>query len=137
MASYKSCVHCGRIHHVKDSCPDKPKRKYEVNPHDEMDVRIRRFRDSVAWRRKREEIQDRDLRLCQVCIRELYDTVNKYTYEGLSVHHIYALVDDWSKRLDNDNLITLCNYHHTMADNDKIPRELLLNVAKGQEGKIV
>jgi hypothetical protein len=33
--------------------------------------------------------------------------------------------EDYSKRLDNDNLITLCNFHHKMAEAGQIPRDEL------------
>ncbi|MEC1757389.1 HNH endonuclease [Schinkia azotoformans] len=130
----KSCQYCGSIHDSKYNCPSKPKRKRIVKDNDNTTM-IRQFRDSVAWKRKRQEIQERDLRLCQVCIRKLYNTLDQFTYENTSVHHCIPLVEDWSKRLDNDKLITLCSYHHTMADNGLIPVDVLLEIVREQEDK--
>lgn len=39
----------------------------------------------------------------------------------LGVHHIVPLMADFDKRLDNDNLITLCASHHSQADAGRIP----------------
>jgi hypothetical protein len=44
------------------------------------------------------------------------------------VHHIIPLAEDYNKRLDNDNLITLCNYHHKLAEDNQIPREELQEI---------
>ena len=44
-------------------------------------------------------------------LRDKYDTDFKYNYEGLEVHHIIPLEEDYSRRLDSYNLITLCNMH--------------------------
>lgn len=43
----------------------------------------------------------------------------------LQVHHIEPLEEREDLRLEEDNLITLCIQHHSMADNGKIPRALL------------
>lgn len=47
----------------------------------------------------------------------------------LGVHHIVPLMADFDKRLDNDNLITLCASHHRQADAGRIPRAELAALA--------
>ena len=32
--------------------------------------------------------------------------------------------------IDNDNLISLCRYHHKMADDGKIPKKVLFDIVK-------
>ena len=76
----KSCSYCGKIHDSKYMCKEKPKRKKEVTEAD-------KFRWTRVWQKKREDIKKRDLYLCQICIRELYNTKNKYNTSSLSVHH--------------------------------------------------
>ena len=49
------------------------------------------------------------------------------------MHHIVPLVEDYEKRLDDDNLITLCSRHHEMAEKGDIDRRELLRIAKEQE----
>ena len=87
------------------------------------------------WQKKREEIKKRDLYLCQICIRELYDTVNKYNTKDLSVHHNIPINEDYNKRLDNNNLITLCDYHHKMCENRDITRQEVQRIINEQNNK--
>lgn len=115
----KSCKYCGRIHDSKYICPSKPIRKrYKKTEEDS-------FRNTQAWQRKRNYIKDRDKGLCQVCIRKLYNTLKQYNYIDIEVHHITPLREDYELRLEDDNLISLCKYHHELAEKGEIPRELL------------
>lgn len=117
----KTCSRCGIVSqdHI---CPYKHYRNKDNS--DKAD----RFRKSKQWTKKSIEIRERDKYLCQLCIRNLYNTIDIYNYNKLEVHHIVGLNEDYNKRLDNDNLITLCCYHHKMADKKQIPKELLLNI---------
>jgi len=131
---FKSCQYCGGIHETTYECPSKPKRKYKQNKYSEVNGEIKRFRGSTTWQNKREDIQQRDLHMCQVCIRLLYDWCTvQYNYENTSVHHIDKLSDAFDKRLNNYNLVTLCPCCHTAADQDKIPMNILLDIARQQE----
>lgn len=115
----KSCKYCGRIHDSKYTCPNKPTRKrYKKTEEDS-------FRNTQAWQRKRNNIKDRDKGLCQVCIRKLYNTLKQYNYKDIEVHHITPLREEYELRLDENNLISLCKYHHELAEKGEIPRELL------------
>lgn len=124
----KSCKYCMRIHDSKIVCSKKPQRKKQGNDKD-------KFRSTNAWNKKRNEIRERDIQLCQVCIRKLYNTINQYTYNDLSVHHAISLEDDFSKRLDNDNLLTLCEHHHEMAESGEIPYLIIKSIIDEQESK--
>lgn len=122
----KSCSYCGRIHDRNHLCEHKPKRGKQGTDKD-------KFRSSRAWQRKRDEIRRRDLYLCQICVRQLYDTVRQYTYDELEVHHAISLEDDFNRRLDDDNLITLCERHHEMAERGEIPVDTVLSIIRVQE----
>lgn len=124
----KSCKYCGRIHDSKFDCGKKPKRDYIRTKEDG-------FRYTSAWKKKREEIKQRDKYLCQICIRKLYNTLDQYTYDGLEVHHAEKLNDAYDKRLDNYNLLTTCIYHHKMADKGEIPFNVINKIIKEQEEK--
>ncbi len=124
----RSCQYCGRIHDSKYICPNKPQRKKQITEAD-------KFRWTSKWQNKREEIKKRDLYLCQICIRELYNTVYKYNTEELEVHHNIPINEDYNKRLDNDNLITVCNTHHEMCESGEIPREEVQKIIDEQERK--
>ncbi len=124
----RSCPYCGRIHDRKFICSHKPKSKKEPTEAD-------RFRWTNNWKKKREEIKKRDLYLCQICIRELYDTAIKYNTKDLGVHHNIPLNECYDKRLDNDNLLTVCNYHHEKCESGEIPREQVQRIINEQERK--
>ena len=123
----KSCKYCGFIHEVGFNCSKKPKKDYKTK-NTEKD----RFRSSFIWQRKRDEIKERDLYLCQVCKAEKIDGKNRYNYEDLSVHHIVPLQEDYNRRLDNDNLITLCDRHHKEADKGIIKPDYLRSLIKAR-----
>jgi len=94
-----------------------------------------RFRNSITWQQKREEIKKRDKHLCQVCIRNLYNPRFQYQYENIQVHHAIPVIESDSGHLDNNNLITICAEHHRMADNYKIPLLKIQKIIKEQENK--
>jgi hypothetical protein len=123
-----SCKYCGRMHEAGTICPKKPQAKtWGVYDRGEIGV----FRRSNAWRMKSEEIRSRDFHVCRVCEAGGHGTFGgtKYNSKGLSVHHITPLAEDFDKRLDNDNLITLCSWHHEMAERGDIPRDELERLA--------
>lgn len=80
-------------------------------------------------------IRERDGFLCQICIRKLYQTTRQYNYEHLEVHHIVPVKIDYDLRLEESNLLTLCERHHSMAENGEIPAELLHQIAEEQNRK--
>lgn len=141
----KSCTYCGKIHDKKYICQEKE--KAEKIRHDKMIDRQKKynrkkvpdtenkFRWGRKWKKKAESIKRRDLYLCQACIRNLHGTVNQYNSHQLSVHHIVKLRDDYSRRLDDDNLITLCRMHHEMAEHGEIQASVLAEIAKVQCGE--
>ena len=122
----RSCKYCGRIHDSKYICPSKPQRIRQVTDAD-------RFRWTIIWQKKREEIKQRDLYLCQICIRELYNTLVKFNTEELEVHHNIPINEDFNKRLDNDNLLTVCHSHHEMCESGEIQREEVQRIINEQE----
>ena len=118
MSEYVTCSRCGVVPRGH-KCPYKTYRKKE------RDTQADKFRKSKRWTDKSIEIRQRDKYLCVVCMANLYNTVRQFNYNKLEVHHIEKLNENYDKRLDNDNLITLCAYHHKLADNGQIPREEL------------
>lgn len=117
----KTCSRCGIVpeDHI---CPYKHYRNKDSSEKADS------FRKSKQWTNKSLEIRERDKYLCQICLRKLYNTIRQYNYDKLEVHHIVSLNEDYNLRLDNDNLITLCCYHHKLADRGLIPRDLLSKI---------
>lgn len=122
----KSCSYCGGMHQRGQHCPSKPKQVYKV-------TYIDRFRKGRQWQKKRKDIVERDKYLCQICIRERHNTQLKYNFTNIEVHHITPVNEDWDKRLDQMNLISLCSYHHHMAERGAISRGELFDIVEEQE----
>lgn len=110
----RSCSACGRIHDTKFICS--ARRRYIPSEKTEQQS----FRSSAAWTHKSLLIRERDLYLCRVCLEK-----GSLVWEGLEVHHIIPLAEDYERRLDEDNLITLCKHCHELAEANKIPRPYL------------
>ena len=125
----KSCKYCGGIHEAGYTCPKKPaavpkKSRYDKPGDFPEDI----FRGTHTWKLKREYIKKRDRYLCQACLHELPGTIRRVNPYDLSVHHIVPLSKDFSRRLSDGNLITLCRYHHEKAEKGEISAENLLKI---------
>ncbi len=129
----RACQYCGRIHDSRHDCGQKPKRRGCAG--NSRDGRLAAFRNSQAWKRKREEIKRRDKNICVCCFYDI-TSPKKFNSDGLSVHHIVSLKEDFERRLDDGNLITLCQRHHELAEAGAIGREVLLALAKIPPGGV-
>lgn len=112
----RSCSACGRIHDSRYKCAAKRKQRQS---------QADRFRNTAEWQRARDAARERDMNLCVWC-RHLGDI----TIEGLSVHHIVPLEEDYSLRADLDNLVTLCAHDHEAAERGDISRAALINLIR-------
>ncbi len=118
---YKTCARCGKIHDFNHTCYVKK----QVRGKTEAD----KFRATNKWHEKSKSIRERDLNLCRCCLANIYNTELRYNFNKLGVHHIVPLEEDLSRGLDDSNLITLCSYHHELAEHNVIPREILFKLA--------
>ena len=114
----KSCKYCGKIHDSKHDCGKKPQKKKRC-------TKQNTFRNTNGWKRKAKEIKERDSYLCVICIMR-----GAITTTGLEVHHIEPLEENYDMRLDNDNLITVCRYHHEQCESGMIARDYQHELAK-------
>jgi 5-methylcytosine-specific restriction enzyme A len=88
---------------------EQDKQKQESNQHYNRYSRDKKLTDfywSAAWRKLRAFAYARDNGLCVRCRQE------KRLRKGDVVDHIVPVKEDWSKRLDADNLQTLCHACH-------------------------
>ena len=97
-------------------CNKKPQVTYKQKRNSIED----KFRSSYDWQQKRIYILKRDCYLCRSCLAEKH-----LTSDGLSVHHIIPLKNNFNLRLDEENLITLCTLHHEQAEKGEIPADTL------------
>ena len=75
--------------------------------------------------------------MCQLCLRGIKCiSSQRINFDSCQVHHIVPLSVDKSLAFEGDNLITLCTYHHEMAEQGAIDPELLTRIAKEQEQKL-
>lgn len=109
------CPRCGGYHELGEKCYKNalPKKTTAAD----------RFRQTNAWKKKAEDIKRRDLYMCLYCKEQ-----GRYTFNGLSVHHITPINEDYDKRLDDDNLITLCDEHHKAAERGEISKKELYEI---------
>ena len=121
MSEYVTCKYCGVVRRGHQ-CPHR--KTYHKKGNKKSDA----FRKTKMWTNKSIEIRQRDRYLCQVCLRNLYNTLDFLNHKNVDVHHITPIEEDYNRRLDNDNLISLCRYHHKMADDGKIPRKVLYDI---------
>ena len=118
MSDLITCSKCGIV-------PRGHKCPYKTYKKKAYDTEAEKFRRTKRWKNKSIEIRQRDRYLCRVCEANLYNTIQQFNFNTLEVHHIEKLNENFDKRLDNDNLITLCRYHHKMADDGNIPKKVL------------
>lgn len=77
------------------------------------DQRSKAFYKSRAWQAIRRRALIRDHYLCQDCLKE-----NRIT-QADTVHHRVEISKDWSKRLDLNNLVSLCAACHNARHGGK------------------
>jgi hypothetical protein len=118
---WKSCVKCGKIHDINHKC-------YIGDNFRKKNTKANRFRRTTEWKNKSEEVREDSKYLCAICLDN-----NIYNYEQLEVHHIDKLEEVYERRLDNYNLICLCNKHHRLAEEGKIDKEYLFKLAEKRE----
>lgn len=134
MDMLKSCAYCGRIHERKYICPQKAaadaQRASRRKLHTEQDA----LRNTNAWKKKSRHIRERDNCMCQACLNGIgFLDGRRITMNNLQVHHIIPLKEDRNKAFDSDNLITLCEQCHKLAEAGTIPRKKLWEIAEQSE----
>lgn len=109
------CPICGTVH--EGHCRTASERNSKAD----------KFRNTQLWKRTAKAILERDFNCCRVCLLN-----GIFTNRGLSVHHIVPLSEDYKRRLDEGNLITLCRLHHEQAEHGRISRKVLFELAEGE-----
>lgn len=118
----KACQYCGRIHPKNYDCG-------RIPTYGRKGTAEQRFRSSTAWTKASMRIRARDHYMCVYCMQ--HD--KRVTTEGIEVHHIIPVREDYNRRLDGDNLVSLCRLHHEQAESGVIKRDALMMMAARQE----
>lgn len=98
------------------SCKDKLSQRHKIYKKDRKDSLEQKFYSSKEWLKERDTIKNLDNNLCLMCL------YHKELNSMDTVHHIEELKENWSKRFEKDNLISLCESCH-----QKIHRKYLMS----------
>lgn len=105
---YKRCPRCSKRIVEGTICPCLKNRHKEYKKY-RQDNKEQCFYASSEWLRKKEDV------------KAFYSGIDIYSFyilhtieEGQTVHHIVELKEDWSRRLDNENLIYLTEANHQL-----------------------
>ena len=104
----KYCEKCK----IKKEKEIKENRKDYFKRYNENRDDIYSFYNSKEWTSIRAVVKQRDMGLCQVCL------MKNIIHYMTTVHHIIELKDNYSLRIDENNLISVCSSCH-----QKIHRE--------------
>lgn len=121
MAIYRRCGKCGKkiLHGNNCECLKATRKEYNKNVRYNKDNReYSKFYDNIHWKRMSIYIRCKYNGLCLVCYIK-YKILNMANV----VHHIVELKEDYSKRLDEDNLITLCHSCHNILHSNYTTKE--------------
>lgn len=110
MPIYKRCSRCGKRIPSGSICPCVKRRHREYDRYS-RDQRSRSFYNSKEWEMGRAAALDADGGI----------DVYLYMTDGIivvadTVHHIIPIRDDWSKKLDVDNMMSLSSDTHSMIE---------------------
>ena len=106
MAIYSKCTNCGKKISYRQRFCEECHKEYLKIKEQYKDENIKRFRNSKWWKIKAKQIMKDSHYQCQLCKYEGRNTVAE------EVHHIIPLSVDFEKRLDDNNLIALCELCH-------------------------
>lgn len=102
------------MHGATEICPMKPKRKSKKKHGVQTKIR-----QTNGYRKLRSDIKARDRFLCRHC----YFERDRLTTENLQVHHIIPIAEDPALAFEEENLVTLCEECHELAEAGIIPRK--------------
>lgn len=100
-----------RYHQYKNQ-EQKAERHRYYDQH-QRDQRAAEFYNSSAWQKLRRYVLARDHHLCQECLGE------KRITPADVVHHLVPISEDWGRRLDSGNCVSLCASCHNRIHSGK------------------
>ena len=121
----KICSSCGKLLKLGYSCPNCKNKRY--NKRNSLQDK---FRNSVKWQKKRKEILTNAKNLCEVCRDK-----GELNYSNISIHHITPLLENMNEALNNYNLIALCSRCHKEAEEGKIDKQYMFELAEKREAE--
>lgn len=109
---YKRCSRCGKRLQSGKTC-DCVKQRYKEYDRYSRDQKAKNFYSSSEWANTRAAVLDLDGGIDVY----VFATTGKILLAD-TVHHIIPLKDDWAKRLDTENLMSLNHDTHSMIEQE-------------------
>ena len=113
----KGQAYCDRCQSIIDANNKKKYREYNHKRYEENKDYVK-FYNSIEWIRLKETIKGKQFGICLPCIYRAIVLGISPIYKGEDtccsdyVHHIVEVSEDFSRRLDEDNLICVCSSCH-------------------------
>lgn len=108
----KECLHRGCSVLVKGGSYCEAHNRHRTYQKHRQDTEYQAFYHSTAWRKVRAKVLARDRYICVECYKQGVITMAN------TVHHIIEIKDDWGKRLELDNLSSVCSSCHQLIHKD-------------------
>ncbi len=101
-------TYCDRCEKLVQKRVEEYKKKSNSRYNKQRDKKYEQFYNSKAWRKLRKKYIDKYF-LCELCDKNTHTLAEE-------VHHKEPIqtVTGWERRLEWNNLIALCHYHHDM-----------------------
>ncbi|MEK5331040.1 HNH endonuclease [Lysinibacillus sp. FSL W8-0992] len=93
--------------HCEQHKPRNQRKQESYSERMEKDGQYRRFYNSAAWRNLSFQHRLKNP-ICEECIKV------GLVVKADVVDHVIEIKDDWSKRLDEKNIRSLCHHHHAI-----------------------
>lgn len=122
----KMCSRCHKLIGILEQCNCIDKQRYKDYRNTRTDSKELRFYNSREWKVARVKVLELDNHLCLHCY-----LVDKTIRQADTVHHVIELKEDYSLRINKNNLISVCNSCHQIIHNEykknKINKEKMIN----------
>ena len=119
----KTCGYCKKIHDTKIKCGAKKKYYREKNSRYNKSQEYQDIIKSNRWKKLSALIKSLDNHECLIC-----KDCGLISPKVLEVHHIEKVMNNFEKAFDEQNLITLCIFHHKQAEQGIITIDELLEL---------
>ncbi|BDR75770.1 HNH endonuclease [Clostridium tetani] len=123
MAIYTVCSNCCREIEQGSKCicgidKERYKRYNKYVRYSKDNIKYTRFYNSVEWKRLSNYIRSKCNNMCIMCLLE-EDKISPVDV----VHHVIPIRMNFSKRLQESNLLPLCHNCHNKVDHEDITKE--------------
>ena len=119
----KTCGYCHKIHDNKIKCGAKRSYYREKNNRYNKSQEYNDIIKSNRWKKLSALIKSLDNHECLVC-----KDCGLISPKVLEVHHVEKVMNNFEKAFDEQNLITLCIFHHKQAEQGTITIDELLEL---------